>query len=439
MADRIPPQNLEAERAVIGAILIDDSSIDKISDVLEPSNFYDPKHEIIFSCILELYKTNTAIDVLTLTDQLKKIKKFKQVGGSVYLSEIVAGVPTSANIKHYADIVKEMATRRALISFGAKLDERARAEKEEVEEILDELESNILSLSQNTTEEDFFDTSTLIELQMQKADEYAKNPEGIRGIPCGLEGVDDLLGGFHRSDLIILAARPSVGKSAFAFNIARNAAVYEQKTVAIFSLEMPAVQVIERILSAEMEVDLWKLRMGKLSAEEYKKKYPKASGMLGDSNLMINDTPGINIAQLRSKARKLKMENDLDMIIVDYLQLMQARDIDNRAQAVGEISRSLKILARELDIPIITLSQLNRSIESRQDRVPQLSDLRESGSIEQDADVVMFLNREMSFEDEDESDSGRINVDLFVAKHRNGPVGKVGLEFEGAKQRFYDR
>lgn len=434
MADRVPPQNIEAERAVIGSVLIDNKVMDKIGDIIAPEYFYDPRHQYIFESIFDLYKDNNPIDVITLTSQLKKNKKFKQVGGGVYLSEIISLVPTSANVVNYANLVREMFVRRSLISFSAELDEMAREETKNVDGILEEIESEVVSLSKDNTKQDFYDSATLLDLQMKKADEYAKNPDALRGLPSGLKNVDDILGGFHKSDLIILAARPASGKSAMAFNIARHAAVEHAKTVAIFSLEMPALQVMERMLAQQIQVDLWNLRMGKMSDQDFAK-YPEGAGKLSEANIMIDETPGITIMQLRSRARKLMLDKGLDMLVIDYLQLMQTREIDNRAQAVGEISRSLKILARELEIPVICLSQLNRAVENRSDSTPQLSDLRESGSIEQDADVVMFLSREKNFDEEDDSGKNP-TVHFTVAKHRNGPIGQCKLEFVGAQQRF---
>ncbi|MCA9381254.1 replicative DNA helicase [Candidatus Dojkabacteria bacterium] len=435
MADRIPPQNLEAERAVIGSVLIDNEVTDKVADVLKPEFFYDPKHQIIFEAMINLYRTSSPIDVLTLTAELKKTKKFKQIGGGVYLSEIISEVPTSANVGKYAEIVREMFIRRSLITFGAQLDEQSRNESESIEDILGGVEQHVVELSKDNTKQDFLDSATLLELQMKKADEYAKNPDALRGLPSGFRNVDKILGGFHTSDLVILAARPGTGKSAFAFNIARNVAVNEKKTVAIFSLEMPALQVMERMLSQQIQVDLWNIRMGKMTDQEFKR-YPEGAGKLSEANILIDETPGISIMQLRSKARRLMLEKGLDMIIIDYLQLMQAREIENRAQAVGEMSRSLKILARELEIPVICLSQLNRAVENRSDRTPQLSDLRESGSIEQDADVVMFLNREAQVDDDEEEDEPIIH--FTVAKHRNGPIGSSKLKFIGSQQRYIE-
>lgn len=433
---KIPPQNLEAERAVLGSLLIDNSAFEKVGEFLKPSSFYDPRNSIIFNAILELSVQNKPIDALTLTDQLKRDKKFKQAGGSVYISEIVTSVPTSLNIEVYANIVHENEVRRELISLSAELDQKSRDEGEKVEDVIDTLEQGILDISKASGRSDFFNMNTLLELHMERADLYAKNPDALRGYPTGLKGVDKILGGLHKSDLIILAARPSVGKSAFAIHLARNIAVYEKKTVAIFSLEMPAIQVIERMLAQQSEIDMWNLKMGKLSEKDYKR-LAVAHGELNEANLLVDETPGINMVQIRSKAKRLMIEKGLDMIIIDYLQLMQTREIENRAVAVGELSRSLKILARELNIPVIALSQLNRAVENRSERVPQLSDLRESGSIEQDADIVMFLSRESSGEEEGEQ-SGNTKVDLTIAKHRNGPIGKVSLEFVGRQQRFVD-
>lgn len=440
MSERIPPQNLDAEKAVIGSILIDTSSIEKVFDILESNFFYEPRHSLIYEAIYNLHSKSKAVDVLTVTDELKRMKKLRESGGAAYLSEIASGVPTSANIKRYAEIVKEKYIRRSLISFGAKLDETSRDEKRPLEEIIDELESDILNVSQDSTEQDFLDSTTLLEQQMERADEYARDPNGIRGLPTGIKSVDSILQGLHNSDFIILAARPSVGKSAFAINLARHIAVNEGKTVAFFSLEMPGIQIIERMLAQQMDASLWNIRMGKLQKDEMRR-YPEAQGKIGDANILIDETPGITVNQIRTKSRRLMIEKGLDLIVIDYLQLMQTRNIENRAQAVGEMSRSLKILARELQIPVIALSQLNRSIESRSrtDKTPQLSDLRESGSIEQDADLVMFLNRESSSEEDEENDfQEEINVDLHIAKHRNGPVGKCSLIFKGAHQTYRD-
>lgn len=436
MADRVPPQNLNAERSVIGSILIDSSVLISISDSLKPEHFYAPQNGIIYEAILDLYVKAKPIDVITLTNILKTKKKLQQVGGSAYLSEIVAEVPTAAHVQEYANIVKEAATRRSLINFGARLEEGAVKEDKEINQILDELEGQLFSLSQDSAQRDFQTAANLLEQHFEITEEYSKNPNALRGLASGIKAVDDILGGLHNSDLIILAARPAVGKSAFAFDIARNVAVNLNKSVAIFALEMPGVQVIQRILSQQINVSLWDLRMGKMTDHAYAR-FAEGAGKIADSKLFIDDTPGLNIMQLRSKARKLKIEQGLDFMVIDYLQLMQSvnQRSDNRASEVAEISRSLKLLARELDIPIMALSQLNRAVESRNDHIPQLSDLRESGSIEQDADLVIFLSREKLFNPETEKPD---KAEAFIAKHRNGPVGRVELRFEEKTTKFMD-
>jgi len=435
-----PPQNLEAEKAVLGAILIDNQTLNKITDLLTPDSFYDLRHQIIYHSIVSLYRDGKAVDVLTLTADLRKEKKLKQVGGSSYLSEIISEVPSTNNVEQYADIIKECYVRRELIELSGKIDSSSREENKKLEDIMDEFESKLFSITVSSSNKDFFDTKTLLEMQMQKADEYAKNPTGLRGLPTGVSSMDKFLGGLHRSDLIILAARPAVGKSALAFDMARHIAV-SGKTSAVFSLEMPAIQVIERMLAQQSRINLWELRMGNIKDTDFAR-LNTAQDELSKSKIFIDETPGINIMQLRSKARKLMIEEGLDIIIIDYLQLMQGHSrSDNRAQEVGEISRSLKILARELNVPIIALSQLNRAVENREGGQPQLSDLRESGSIEQDADRVLFLARDSTTEEVDPNNidyNKKIKVDLYIAKHRNGPVGKVKLMFHPSHMKYLD-
>lgn len=437
MSQRVPPNNLDAERSVIGAILIDSDVIAYVSDILKPQHFFSPQHSIIYESLLELFHGGKPIDVVTLTSSLKKKKKLAQAGSSAYLSELIASVPTSANAKEYANIVKEASIRRRLISFAGKMDETSRVEDRQLEEILDELETEVFSISQDGAETDFADAATLVDKFFAQTEEYSKNPDALRGIPTGLKGVDAVLGGLHDSDLVIVAARPAVGKSSFAFDLARHAAVYEKKSIAIFSLEMPDVQVMARLISQEISVPLYDLRMGRMTDTAYAR-FAEGAGKLSESRLFVDDTPGVTAMQLRSKARKLKLEHGLDMIIIDYLQLMQGsgkRSNDSRANEVSEISRSLKILARELSIPVIALSQLNRSVENRSDHLPQLSDLRESGAIEQDADIVIFLSREKLFNPDTERGD---TADLIVAKHRNGPTGRVELKFEEKITKFVD-
>jgi replicative DNA helicase len=437
MSTKVPPHNLDAERSVLGAILLDSETLATVADELRSDNFYSNAHELIFESVLELFHDSKPIDVITLTSSLKKKNKLSQVGGPAYLSELIASVPTSAHVKEYARLVKEASVRRNLIGFAGKLDEISREEERHLDEIMDELEGKVFSLSQQGAETDFVSAADLVEKHFELTEEYSRNPGALRGISTGMKVVDDLLGGLHDSDLIILAARPAVGKSSFAFDLARHAAIRENKAVGIFSLEMPDTQVIARLLSQEIKVPLWDLRMGRMSDAAYAK-FAEGAGKFSESKLFVDDTPGVSVMQLRSKARKLKLEHGLDLLIIDYLQLMQGsgkKNSDNRATEVSEISRSLKILARELKVPVIALSQLNRSVESRNDHLPQLSDLRESGSIEQDADIVVFLSREKLFKPE--SERGDV-ADVIVAKHRNGPTGRVELKFEDKVASFVD-
>jgi replicative DNA helicase len=436
MATRLPPQNLDAERSVLGAILVDTESISRVGDMLKPEHFYAPQHGIIYEAIMQLYHASKPIDVVTLKSVLEKMKKLSQVGGVAYLSELIAVVPTSAHIEEYASLVKECSVRRRLISYAATLDEQARVEDKKLDELLDTVEGEIFSVSQDNTQKMFKHAKELLEQMWEKIEDYAKNPGAIRGIPTGWKGLDEVLGGFHNSDLVILAARPSVGKTSFALDVARRACINHGKAVAFFSLEMPEIQVIERVFSQQIDVPVFELRTGKYTDEVWRR-YTEGVGKLSESNLYVVDTPALNIMQLRSMARKLKMEANLDMIIIDYLQLMQGSTnrVENRTGEVSEISRSLKILARELGIPVIALSQLNRAVENRTDRKPQLSDLRESGSIEQDADVVIFLSREKLFNAETANPDV---ANVIIAKHRNGPIGEVALRFVEKTTKFED-
>ncbi len=436
MEDKTVPNNIEAEKAVIGSLLIDNNGISKVADLLIPESFYEIRHQVIFKSMLDLYREGKGIDVLTITTDLKKNKRIQQIGGAAYLSELVSVVPEILNIENYAHLVREAFIRRELIQLSRDINETSREEAKKLEDILDKIESKLFSISISSSDRDFFDTKTLLALQMQRADEYAKNPNGLRGMATGISSIDELTGGLHKSDLIILAARPSVGKSALAFDMARNIGT-SGKSVAIFSLEMPAVQVIERMLAQQSRINLWDLRMSQIKDSDYRR-FNEAADKISKSKIFIDETPGINVMQLRSKARKLMMEENLDLIVIDYLQLMQGHGRnDSRAQEVGEISRSLKILARELNIPVIALSQLNRAVESRENRQPQLSDLRESGSIEQDADLVIFLARDINSEEiEEREKNAPLKVDFYVAKHRNGPVGKLKLYFHPSHQKY---
>jgi len=434
---KIPPHNTEAEKSILGAILLDDEVLLNVADIVTEKDFYNPNYATIFSAMLSLFEKQSPIDVLTLANQLKAQKKLKDVGGEAIITEIVADTPTSAHAEQYAKIVKELSGRRRMIALGATLNEMAFSEDKDFELLLDEAEQNLFNIVDNSINRDFTHISTLLEQAYEQAETLSANPEALRGISTGFRDLDKILGGLQKSDLVILAARPSVGKTAFAIDLARHAATVAGRKVGYFSLEMSNSQIIDRLLSQEVGVGLWNIRNGRLRDEDFAK-MADAMGRLSDSGLYFDDTPGLHIMEMRTKARRLKMEQGLDMVLVDYLQLMQGRSKENRTQEVSEISRFLKQLARELEIPVIALSQLSRAVENRADRIPQLSDLRESGSIEQDADIVMFLHREETFD----PDTERKGIgDLIVAKHRNGPTGQIELAFikEQARYRDLDR
>ena len=426
---KLPPQNLEAEKSVLGSILIDPEAMYKVTEILSHHDFYDKTNALLFESCMELFSSQKAVDVLTLSSILKKKKKLSTIGGVKSLSEIVSSVPTSAHVEEYARLVKETSLRRRIISLSTKLEKMSYEETNELTDLLNEAEKSLIQISETSSKSDFVHISTLLEEAFERAEELNQNPGSVRGVPTGFSYLDNLLGGLQNSDLIILAARPSVGKTAFQLDIARHAAVSAKKTIAIFSLEMSNAQLMDRILSMQVGVGLWDLRTGRIK-DEYFPKISDAMGMLSETNLYIDDTPGINILEVRSKARKLKLEKGLDLVIVDYLQLVVGNNREGRVQEVSEISRFLKGIARELDVPVLALSQLSRAIEQRSDGNPMLSDLRDSGSIEQDADIVIFLSRIGG--DAENSD----NRTLTVAKHRNGPTGSVELFFVKEQARF---
>lgn len=432
MANLTPPHNLEAEKNVIGGVLIDDEAIYKVVDLLVESDFYEPKHKAIWEGILSLVKSGQAVDVVTLSSYLKKNKLLSRSGGPAYLSELVADTVSSANIADYGQLIKEAATRRSMISLSGQIGEMAMAEERPLLDVIDVIENQIFNLTNRSTKTGFVHVKDLLVESFERTDDLHSDPNAIRGIRSGFKRLDNLLGGLNTSDFIILAARPAVGKSAFAIDVARHAAVKEGKSVGIFSLEMSNIQIMDRILAMELEVNLFNLRTGKVSDQVFQN-FSIVADRLAKANLFIDDTAGQTIMDIRTKARKLKIEKGLDLLIIDYLQLVQGSRKENRVQEVSDISRSLKILAKELDIPIIAAAQLSRAVEQRVDKKPQLSDLRESGSIEQDADIVMFLQREDRFEEESE----RKNLaNLYIAKHRNGPTGNIELMFVEQHARF---
>ncbi|MBP9758073.1 replicative DNA helicase [Candidatus Dojkabacteria bacterium] len=417
---------------MIGSIFIDEDAILKISELINANDFYYPKHKIIFEAIEHLFYSHEAIDSLTIISYLKKAKSLKEIGGASYITEIIEGVPTSAHAENYAKLVKDASIRRKFIRLSNDINKICFEENKPIEEIINETEKNVFNISEQNYHKDFVHVAKLLDESFEKAAELRKNQNEVRGIKSGFRQLDNLLGGFQKSDLIILAARPSVGKSALMIDFARHAAVNEGKSVGIFSLEMSDLQVMDRILAMQVGIGLWDLRMGKLGEDDFEK-LGDGMGKLSESNLFIDDTPGLGINEMRTKCRRLKMEKGLDMVIIDYLQLISANTKESRVQEVSEISRFLKILAKELDIPVIAAAQLSRAIEQRNDRRPQLSDLRESGSIEQDADVVMFLQREEIFN----PDTDRKGIgDLLIAKHRNGPTGDMELFFVREQARY---
>ncbi len=429
---RVPPHNIEAEASVLGSLMLDKDAIIKVADLLKVGDFYKDDHNFIYETMLALYEEREPIDVLSLSNQLEEKGQLERIGGSSYLASLVNTVPSATNVVHYAKVVQKKTLLRRLITAASDIVELGYDESEDVQKLLDEAEQKIFSVSQKYIKQDFIPIKSILEVAFNRIDELHKSDHAFRGVQTFYPDLDNLLAGLQNSDLLILAARPSVGKTTFALDIARQVGVHGKVPVGIFSLEMGADQLVDRMIAAQAGVDLWRLRTGKLSSEGPGNDFEKISdamGVLSEAPIFIDDTGSLNIMEMRTMARRLQAEHNLGLIIVDYLQLMEGRSSkgDNRVQEISEISRGLKQLARELNIPVIALSQLSRAVESRPDQIPKLSDLRESGSIEQDADVVMFLYRE----DRVRPDTPNKGIaDVIVAKHRNGPVGKISLYFE---------
>ncbi len=429
---RVPPHNIEAEQSVLGSLMLDKDAVIKVADLVRVGDYYKDAHNIIYGVMLELYEAREPIDVLSISNRLDEKGKLDTIGGSAYLATIVNSVPSASNVAHYAKLVQKKALLRRLISTATEMVEMGYDEEKDVEEVLDEAEQKIFAVSQKYLKNDFVPIRSILEEAFNRIDELHKSDKAFRGTPSGYTDLDNLLSGFQNSDLIILGARPSVGKTTFALDLARNIAVQSKVPVGIFSLEMSSDQLVDRMIAAQSGVDLWRLRTGKLQTEGEGNDFQKigeAIGILSEAPIFIDDTSTANIMEMRTMARRLQAEHKLGLIVIDYLQLMEGRSRfgDNRVQEISEISRGLKQLAKELNIPIIALSQLSRSIESRPDQIPKLSDLRESGSIEQDADIVMFLYRE----DRVKPDTPNKGIaDVIIAKHRNGPVGKISLYFD---------
>ncbi|MCA1026623.1 MULTISPECIES: replicative DNA helicase [Cytobacillus] len=433
-ADRLPPQNIEAEQAVLGAIFLEPSSLTMASELLIPEDFYRAAHQRIFNVMLKLNDKGEAVDLVTVTEELNAAKMLEDTGGVTYLSELAASVPTAANIEYYAKIVEEKSILRRLIRTATDIAQDGYAREDEVESLLGEAEKNILEVSQRKNAGAFHNIKDVLVRTYDNIEVMHNRKGDITGIATGFAELDHMTAGFQRNDLIIVGARPSVGKTAFALNIAQNVAVKTQENVAIFSLEMGAEQLVMRMLCAEGNIDAQRLRTGSLTDDDWGK-LTMAMGSLSNAGIFIDDTPGVRITEIRSKCRRLKQEHGLGMILIDYLQLIlgSGRSGENRQQEVSEISRSLKALARELQVPVIALSQLSRGVEQRQDKRPMMSDIRESGSIEQDADIVAFLYRDDYYDKESEDKN---IIEIIIAKQRNGPVGTVQLAFVKEYNKF---
>ena len=426
LALRVPPQDIEAEKSVLGAILVDASAISLVAEFLQIDHFYVRAHKLIYSAMLELFEQQQPIDVITLKNQLQKNGSIKDAGGAPYLSDLINAVPTSANIENYAHIVKDQCTKRRLIELASRTAETAFNETGDIKQMLDEVESDIFAIAQAQSHRDFIQLKEIVANSFERLEEFMKNGAGMRGVPTGF---------MQASNLLILAARPGIGKTSFALNIASNVAMKAKKGVGFFSLEMSKEELVDRLLVGQADIDAWRLKTGKLSDDDYRR-LTQAMGELSEAPIYIDDTPGLSILEMRTKARKLKAEKDIDLIVVDYLQLADAgKRFESRVQEVSFVSQGLKNLARELKIPVLALSQLSRAVEQRGTKKPQLADLRESGAIEQDADVVMFLYYED--ESEDLLNASKRMVKLYMAKHRNGSTGEMDLMFRGDRVKFY--
>jgi replicative DNA helicase len=431
---KVPPQNLDAEAAVLGSILIDKNAIFHVADILVPKDFYSPAHEKIYETILVLYGKHQPIDVMTVTTYLKEKDQLADVGGSSYLAELTNQVTTASNVAHYATIVKEKRTLRDLIETAAQISETAFAPKQDLEDLLDDIEQKIFGISQRSLPQIFTPMKEELAAAFERIEKLHAGGNKIRGVPTGFDGLDTILSGLQKSELIILGARPSVGKTSLVLDMARHAGLAGFK-VGIFSLEMSREQIIDRVISAASQVPLWHILTGRIEGDEFPM-IQNSLDKLSSVKVFIDDSPSLGVLQMRSMARRLQMEHGLDLLIVDYLQLIRPRtSSDNMVQQVTEISRGLKALARELKVPVLAVSQLSRGVEQR-GGMPRLSDLRESGSIEQDADVVMFLYRKDRDSNATYGQDEEGTTQVIVAKHRNGALGTVDLKFDAERATF---
>ncbi|MBJ6802510.1 replicative DNA helicase [Geomonas propionica] len=433
---KLPPQSIEAEMSILGGILVDNEAINRVLEVLTPEEMYRESHRKIMRAMIELNERGEPCDLITMTTILRKKGELEEVGGGAYLATLVDFVPMAANISYYCKIVKEKYITRKLITAATDIVSHGFEDKVEVEELLDSAQKVIFEISENKLRPSYYKVSDILKDTIKNIELLYEKKELVTGVPTGYTDLDKLTAGFHAGDLVIIAGRPAMGKTTFALNVAQYAAVDSDKKfpAAIFSLEMPKEQLVERLLCSASRVDLTRLRSGHLQENDWPKLI-KGAGLLHNSKIFIDDTPSITVMELRSKARRLKAEHDIGIIVIDYLQLMRGgANSESRQQEISEISRSLKALAKELSIPVVALSQLNRSLEQRTDKRPMMSDLRESGAIEQDADIIMFVYRGEVYEKENEDLKGKAEV--IIGKHRSGPIGTVDLAFRGEFTRF---
>lgn len=424
---RLPPQNVEAEQCVLGSVLLRQGALDKIADLLQPDDFYRPAHQAIFSSMLTLFQRSEPLDIITITNALKDAHKLDEVGGPAYLSGLTDIVPVSANIVYYAKIVRDKSILRQLIQASNEIAGRCYEEQEEIELLLDSVEQTVFDISSSKSNQAFTPMSEIIKQTFENVEKLSERRELVTGVPSGYDEFDRITAGLQSSDLIIIAGRPSMGKTAFAMNIVQNAAMIGKVPAAVFSLEMAKEQLAMRMLCSISRVDSSRLRTGHLNDHDWPK-LVRATGMLAKAPIFIDDTPAISVLEMRAKTRRLKSEFDIGLVVVDYLQLMRGRRNDNREQEISEISRSLKAMAKELHIPVVALSQLNRSLESRTDKRPMLSDLRESGAIEQDADVICFIYRDEVYNKSNDNPKKGM-AEVIIGKQRNGATGTIELAF----------
>ncbi|MBI3115679.1 MAG: replicative DNA helicase [Candidatus Kerfeldbacteria bacterium] len=432
--EKVPPQNHEAEQSVLGALLIDKEAIVKVADSLRPEDFYRDTHGMIYQAMLDVYEAREPIDLVSLTNRLSEKERLELIGGRTYLSQLANVVPTASHVAQYAGIVQRKATLRRLISAASDIARLGYEESDNVDQTLDQAEQRVFEVSQKYLKQRFVPLKAVLTEAFERIDDIHKEPGKLRGTPTGFSDLDRLLAGLQKSDLIILASRPSVGKTTLALDIARLVAIKQKLPVGIFSLEMSKEQLVDRLICAEGGVDMWKMRTGRLSEDEDFSNIGHAMGVLSEAPIFIDDSAVTSVMEMRTKARRLQSEHGLGLLVVDYLQLLEGRaSLENRVQQVAEITRGLKGIAKELNIPVLALSQLSRATEARTPPIPKLADLRESGSIEQDADVVLFIYREAMYK----HDTDRPNIaQIFVAKHRNGPTGQLELFFDHDKVSF---